>query len=132
MGDGKSVKVEAIGTFRLLLKTSFYLDLNETFIVPLFRWNLISISNLDKFRYSCSFGNNKFSLVHDSKMIGTGSLLGYNNLYLLDTITSFNESLHLSTRGIKRKLTDENSTMLWHKRLGHVSVLQTKNRETCV
>ena len=32
VGNGKSVKVEVIGKFRLLLKTDFYLDLNETFI----------------------------------------------------------------------------------------------------
>ena len=115
MGDGKSIKVEVIGTFRLLLKTGFYLDLNETFIVPSFRQNLISISTLDKFSYSCSFGNNKFSLFHYSNMVGIVSLSGYDNLYLLHTIVSFNESVHLSTRGIKQKLTNENSVTLWHK-----------------
>ena len=34
MGDGKTVQVEAIGVFRLLVKIEFYLDLNETFVVP--------------------------------------------------------------------------------------------------
>ena len=53
MGDGKLVEVEAIGTFRLLLRTKFYLALNETFIVPSFRRSLIYISTLDKFGYSC-------------------------------------------------------------------------------
>ena len=62
LGDGKKVAVEAIGTFRLQLKNGFYLDLFETFVVPSFRRNLISISNLDKFGFSCSFGNNKVSL----------------------------------------------------------------------
>lgn len=33
--DNKTVKVEAIGTFRLLLKIRFYLDLNKIFIVHL-------------------------------------------------------------------------------------------------
>ena len=121
MGDGKTVQVEAIGKFRLLLKTVFYLDLNETFIVPSFRRNLISISTLDKSRYSCSFGNEKFSLFHDSKLVGSSFLSGYDNLYSIDTITSFNESLHLSTRGVKRKLTTENSAALWHRRLDHIS-----------
>uniref|UniRef100_A0A6N2MTR1 Integrase catalytic domain-containing protein n=1 Tax=Salix viminalis TaxID=40686 RepID=A0A6N2MTR1_SALVM len=105
VGDGKTVEVEAIGKFRLLLKTGLYLDLNETFIVPSFRRNLISISALDKSGYSCSFGNGKFSLFYDSKLSGSGSLSGYDNLYLIDTIASFNESLQLSTRGTKRKLT---------------------------
>ena len=33
VGNGKSVEFEAIGMFRLLLKTKFYLDLNETFTI---------------------------------------------------------------------------------------------------
>ena len=40
VGDGKKVEVEAIGTFRLLLKSGTYLDLNETYVVPSFRRNL--------------------------------------------------------------------------------------------
>jgi len=51
--------MEVIGTFRLHLKTGFYLDLFETFVVSSFIRNLISISNLDKFDFSCSLGNNK-------------------------------------------------------------------------
>jgi len=58
MGDGKLVDVEAIGHFRLLLGTGFYLKLKDTFVVPSFRQNLISVSALDKFSYHCSFGNN--------------------------------------------------------------------------
>ena len=40
---------------------------------------------------------------------------------MLDTIASYHETLQLSTQGVKRKLTDENSSSLWHKRLGHIS-----------
>ena len=97
------------------------MDLDETFIVPSFRRNLISISALDKSGYFCSFGNGKFSLLHDSKVVGSRFLSGYDNLYLIDSIASFNESLQLSTRGVKRKLTIEISALLWHKRLGHIS-----------
>ena len=43
------------------------------------------------------------------------------NLYLLDIIVSYNESLHVESRGTKRKLSNDNSATLWHKRLGHVS-----------
>ena len=63
------------------------------FVVSSFRWNLISISDLDKYGYSCSFGNRKFDLFHDSKLVGSGSLSSNNNLYMLDTIASFNESM---------------------------------------
>ena len=121
VGDGKKVEVEAIGTFRLLLKSGTYLDLNETYVVPSFQWNLVSISILDKFGYTCSFGNNKFSLFQNSNLVGTGSLSYVDNLYMLDTVASYHETLQLSTQGVKRKLTDENSSSLWHKRLGHIS-----------
>ena len=97
------------------------MDLNETFFVPSFRRNLVSISVLDKFGYSCYFENNKFSLFQNSNLVGTGSLSYVDNLYMLDTIASYHETLQLSTRGVKRKLTNENSSSLWHKRLGHIS-----------
>ena len=29
--------------------------------------------------------------------------------------------MHISTQGVKRKLTNENSASLWYKRLGHIS-----------
>ena len=101
MGDGKKDAVEAIGTFRLQLKTGFYLDLFETFVVPSFRWNLISISSLDKFGFSCSFGNNKVSLYQNSNMVGSGSLI--DNLYMLDVVSSYNEILQISSHGTKQK-----------------------------
>ena len=82
VGDDKKVEVEAIMIFRLLLKSSNYLDLNETFVVPSFRRNLVSISVLDKFGYSCSFENNKFSLLHNSNLVGTGSLSYIDNLLI--------------------------------------------------
>jgi len=75
VGDGKKFAMEAIGTFRLQLKTGFYLDLFETFVVPSFQRNLISISSLDKFGFSFSFGNNKVSLYQNSNMVGSSSLI---------------------------------------------------------
>ena len=86
-----------------------------------FRQNLISVSILDKFGYHCSFGNNQFSLSLNSNIVDTGSLSIYENLYLLDTIASYNEILHVDSRSTKRKLNKENLARLWHKRLGHIS-----------
>ena len=86
------------------------MDLNETFVVSSFRWNLVSISVLDKFGYSYSFGNNNFSLFQNSNLVDTGSLSYVDNIYMLDTIVQYHETLQLSTRGVKRKLTNENSS----------------------
>ena len=120
VGDGNPVEVEAIGTFKLLLRIGFYLDFIETHVVPSLRWNLVSFPLLDTYGYCCSFRNGKVILYQNSNLVGSGSLLRYNNLYLLDNIASFNESLHVSTVGIKCKLNNENSASLWHKRLGHL------------
>ena len=121
MGDVKLVEVDAIGTFRLLLRTGFYLDLKDTFVIPSLRRNLVSISVLDKSGYCCSFANGKFNLSFDSNIVGIGSLCGYNKLYMLDNVASYHETLHMETRGTKRKLNEDFSATLWHKRLGHVS-----------
>nr|KYP31559.1 Retrovirus-related Pol polyprotein from transposon TNT 1-94 [Cajanus cajan] len=118
VGDGNKVTVEAIGTFRLQLKTGFHLDLFETFVVPSFRRNLISISSLDKFGFSCSFGNNKFRLYQNSNVVGSGSLI--DNLYLLDVVSCNKEIFYIDSRGMKCKI-NENFATLWHKRLGHIS-----------
>ena len=53
MGDGKSIEVEVIGHFRLLLCIGFNLDLKDIFVVPSFRLNLILVSYLDKSGYYC-------------------------------------------------------------------------------
>ena len=53
-------------------------------------------------------------------MIGTNSSV--DNLYKWDiNVSHIYESLHASKCGSKRKLTDENSSMLWHKRLRDIS-----------
>lgn len=62
----------------------------------------------------------------NSNKIGTGSLIWHDNLYLVDTIASYNEVLHTVSRGIKRKFTNEKSSSLWHKRLGHISMQRIK------
>ena len=112
VGDGNLVEVEAIGSFRLLLRTGFDLDLIETHVVPSLRWNLVFVPVLDTSGYCCSFRYGKVILYQNSNLVGSSSLLRYDNLYLLDIIASFNESLHVSTVGIKLKLTSENSASL--------------------
>ncbi|RDY10613.1 hypothetical protein CR513_04830, partial [Mucuna pruriens] len=64
-------------------------DGNKTFVVLSFRRNLISISNLDKFDFSCFFENNKVSLYQNSNVVssGFGSLI--DNLYMLENTTNW-------------------------------------------
>ena len=74
VGNGNKAAVKAIGIFKLQLDSGCILDLEETFVVPSFRQNLISVSCLDKFGYCYSFRNGMFSLYLNSNIIGTGSL----------------------------------------------------------
>ncbi|KAJ9561477.1 hypothetical protein OSB04_006637 [Centaurea solstitialis] len=80
--------------------------------------NLIYVSCLDKFGYSCLLGNNKVGFYLNSNLVGTGSL--NDKLYMLETVALDNEVLHSVAKGNKRKL-NEDSAILWHKRLGHIS-----------
>ena len=84
------------------------------FVVPSFKYNLIFISSLYKFLFSCSFGNNKVN----SNIVGFGSLI--DNLHIFYVVSSYNEILQMSSLGTKQNL-NENSVTLWHKHLGHIS-----------
>ena len=82
---------------------------------------MISVFYLNKSGYSCSFGNNQVNLSVNSKVITTGSLVVYYNIYMLDIVASYHESLNIDFCGTKRKLDNAHSGALWHKRLGHIS-----------
>jgi hypothetical protein len=100
-GNGNKTKVEAIGLFKILLNTRFYLDLYETFVVPSFRRTLIFISNLDKNGFYCKFKNRYFNLFLESKLVGFEKISDFDKLYALSNVASYNESLHTSTRNVK-------------------------------
>ena len=58
----------------------------------------MSISTLEKFSYTCTFGNRKVKISYEDNFIGVGSLLQDSNMYLLNGITLSNLILHLSMR----------------------------------
>jgi hypothetical protein len=96
VGDDNKAKVKTIGYFRLLLKTSLYLNLFDTFVVLSFRRNLISI----------------FALYRHSNMIVSDFLSIMNIFYALDTIAFYNETLNNETQNIKQKLTHQDPAAL--------------------
>ena len=121
-GQGMPNKVEFIGTFRLVLNNGHLFDLKDTFYIPTFHRNLISVSCIHKsVDYSLSMMNNKFSLFYKSEFVG--STVPENGLYRLLINDSPGEnylSMHGNV-GSKRGISREMSAMLWHKRLGHIS-----------
>lgn len=65
-----------------------------------------------------------FKLSFNSNIVETGSIMSHDNIYLLDIISTYGDSLSVESRGTKRKIDNNSSWALWHKRLGHIS----KNR----
>ena len=107
-GIDTSARVDGFITFRLLLNTGHFVYLIDTFVVPTFRCNLVSVSTLDKFWF----------YLYEDNIIGTGSLLQDSNLYCYSIQLNF---LDTSMRGMKLKSLSSNTYSLWYKRLNHIS-----------
>ena len=113
-GGRSSSHVEAIGTCNLELSSGFILQLENTFYVPSFSRNL----------NSCNFSNTGFTFLIKLKVIGYGTLCdGLYSVHFQDN-NAYN-SLSL-TAGIKRNVMNEESSLLWHRRLGHISIQRIK------
>ncbi|KAF7839880.1 Retrovirus-related Pol polyprotein from transposon TNT 1-94 [Senna tora] len=125
-GNKMGSLVEAIETCKLILNSGFVLILDRTFYVPIFSRNLISISNLVPLGYSFEFSNNMFKLFFKYNIVGNGTMSdGLFRVQLQDN-TSYDTMNASSSIGIKRCATNENSSMLWHRRLGHISLERVK------
>ena len=99
------------------------MELQEVSYVPSIRRNLLSISLLDSQGHSFLFGNNKVEMYMDGKVVDFGPLCG--NLYILDL---FNNGLNYFVNFVvapivasKSLRANDNSPMIWHKHLGHIS-----------
>ena len=123
-GNKMGSHVEAIGTCYLTLNSGFVLELQKTFYVPSFSRNLISVSRLVPFGYSFHFSKTSFSLIYKSECVGNGILSDGLYCIFLQNETVHN-SLHVQT-GIKRCVVKEDSSTLWHRRLGHISIDRIK------
>jgi len=116
--------VEGIGTCILTLSSGFILKLKRTFYVPSFSWNLISVSRLVPFGYSFNFKDTSVELFYNSECVGNDILS--NGIYLLGLQNYVTySSMHVQT-SIKRCNINENSSMLWHRRSGHISIERIK------
>ncbi|KAJ9565087.1 hypothetical protein OSB04_001053 [Centaurea solstitialis] len=117
MGNGDKVPVEAIGTYRLVLVTGHSLDLFQTLYVPLISRNLVSASKLDLQGFKFYLGDGRFKLYKDSITIGSGILV--DGLYKFLISHSIFEN-HLTMHHKVGTINKENSSFVWHKKLGHI------------
>ena len=101
-GERSSSHVEVIGTCSLKLSSCFVLQLEKP----------------------SNFKDIGFTLLIKSEVIGYGILCdGLYSIQLQDN-NAYN-SLSL-TIGIKRSVMNEESSLLWHRRLGHISIQRIK------
>ncbi|KAL0403765.1 UNVERIFIED_CONTAM: putative mitochondrial protein [Sesamum radiatum] len=123
-GNKMGSRVKAIGTCRLVLNNGFVLVLKKTFYIPNFSRNLISISRLVPYGYSFKFGDD-ITLFYNNHLVGNGTLS--NGLYHINLQSDALYTLHVSANaGIKRCVMNEESSVLWHRRLGHISIERIK------
>ena len=123
-GNKMGSHVKAIGTCYLTLNGGFVLEFQMAFYVPSFSRNLISVSKLVPFRYSFHFSETSFNLTYKSDCVGNGILFdGLYRIFLQNDITY--NSLHVQT-DIKRCVVNDDSSTLWHRKLGHISIDRIK------
>ena len=101
LGNGDKVQVEQIGVISLHLSTGYCLELKNVIFVPSMRRNLVSVTCLDQDGYFCYFGNKSFQLLHDSSVVGTGTLSG--GLYKIDIDFDFEKTINTIVGNKKEK-----------------------------
>ena len=116
--------MEAIGTCSLVLGGGFILNLEKTLYIPSFSRSLISISIVGPLGYPLCFYETSFNLFYKFNLVGNGTL--YDGLFFINLQNNTtNNIIHVHT-GTKQCFMNEDSSMLWHRRLGHISMQRIK------
>ena len=99
--------------------------LKDVLFVPSLHRNLISVSRLDKDSYQCYFGHDKCVIWCNNTYVGVALL--HDELYLLSlrekvlSVCKVNEQVSASEKEQKKRKRTDESSKLWHCRLGHIS-----------
>ena len=103
-------QVEAVGTFRLILKSEYVLDLDNVFFIFYFSRNLIYVSKLDIIGYDFWFINSTFSSFKGENFVGGG--IKIDGLFKIDLVINF-ENKYLSLHGKIHKKSLVNEDSIW-------------------
>ncbi|KAK1608428.1 hypothetical protein QYE76_032101 [Lolium multiflorum] len=125
VGNGSKVNVIAVGTLPLHLPSGLVLSLNNCYYVPALSMNIISGSCLMQDGYSFKSENNGCSIFMNNIFYGRAPQK--NGLFLLDLDSS---DTHIHNIDAKRIKLNDNSTYMWHCRLGHIGVKRMKKLHT--
>ena len=110
MGNNDKAKIIGKGDVHLVTANGTKLVLKSIRHVEGLRFNIISIGKLDDDGYSNNFGGGQYKLTKGSMIIARGKKISH--LYYIHT--------KLSSVCINA-LENEDQSVLWHKRLGHMS-----------
>ena len=123
LGNKMHSHVEAIGTCTLVLSSGFVFNLENTFYIPSFSRNLILVSRLVLFGYSFNFSKTSFGLFYKYDLVRNYTLCdGHFSINLQDATHNV---MHVHI-GVKRCVMNEDSSLLWHRRLRHISIERIK------
>ena len=120
-GNKVGSHLESIGTCSLVLDNGYVLALKRTFYIPKFSRDFISVSRLVPLGYTFKFIDCTFSLFCKSKLIRNGVFS--NGIFSINLQYNAVFRTHI---GNKRCIIDEDSSILWHRRLGHISIYRIK------
>ena len=115
-GNRQRSHVKAVGDFKISLDNED-LILKNCFYVSSFQRNLISVSRLVKDNCSVLFNASGMSLFWGNTIVGNAI---FDELFRLKTSSS-NDNLSFNVNPRKRKEVRNDSGILWHKILGHIS-----------
>ena len=123
LGNKMHSHVEPIGTCTLVLSSGFVFNLENTFYIPSFSRNLILVSRLVLFGYSFNFSKTSFGLFYKYDLVRNYTLCdGHFSINLQDATHNV---MHVHI-GVKRCVMNEDSSLLWHQRLKHISIERIK------
>src|SRR5664279_1971482 len=122
VGNGSKVDVTAVGTLPLHLPSGLVLNLNNCYLVHALSMNIISGFCLLRDGYSFKSENKGCSIFMSNTFYGHAPDVNGLFLLYLDISTS-----HIHNIDAKRcKTNNDNTTYLWHCRLGHIGVKRMK------
>src|SRR3954468_24967821 len=121
VGNGSKVDVIAVGTLPLQLPSGLVLNLNNCYLVPALSMNIISGSCLLRDGYSFKSENNGCSIYMSNIFYGHAPEM--NGLFLMNLDCS---DTHVNNKDTKRIKLNNDSTYMWHRRLGHNGMKRMK------
>jgi hypothetical protein len=121
VGNGSKVDVIAVGTLPLHLPSGLVLYLNNCYLVPALSMNIISGSCLLRDGYLFKSENNGCSIYMSNMFYAHAPLI--DGLFLLNLDS---RNTHINNIEAKRFKSSDNSTYMWHCRLGHIGVKRMK------